>query len=298
MLPKIQWCALIHGARKHKKRHSRPYGCTYTTCTKAFGSKNDWKRHENSQHYQLEAWRCHEHDSSSRIKQCARIFYRREPFQNHLKEHHGIKDEEHIKAQSKRGRIGRNCQSGFWCGFCKKIVPLKTKGLDAWDERFNHIDDSHFKKDERIDQWYPLDKDIPKGLLRSENVLDSGTRAMLSPDEDEGSSEEDEEQEQDRGNGADEDSTPATSSSSPADEIMSGTTYSPPRPPLRQPARAKHGVDDEGVAESGRGCKRQRRVVFCVSPDRSRAYSSPGRFRLDCQLTRGVSIVPMWKRSL
>lgn len=289
----IQWCALIHNARKHKKRHSRPYGCTYTTCTKAFGSKNDWKRHENSQHYQLEAWRCHEHDPSSRIKQCARIFYRREPFQNHLKEHHGIKDEEHIKAQSKRGRIGRNCQSGFWCGFCKKIVPLRTKGLDAWDERFNHIDDSHFKKGERIDQWYPLDKDIPKGLLRSENVLDSGTRAMLSPDEDEGSSEEDEEQEQDRGNGADENSTPATSSSSPADEIVSGTTDSPPRPPLRQPARAKHGVDDEGVAESGRDCKRQRRVVFCVGLDHSRAYSSSGRFRLDCQLTRGVSIVPM-----
>lgn len=256
--------------RKHKKRHSRPYGCTYTTCVKAFGSKNDWKRHENSQHYQLEAWRCHEHDSSSRIKQCARIFYRREPFQNHLKEHHGIKDEEHIKAQSKRGRIGRNCQSGFWCGFCKKIVTLKTKGLDAWDERFNHIDDLHFKRGQRIADWYPLDKDIPKGLLRNDNVLDSGTRALLSPDEDEGSSEEDEEEEREHGNDRDENSTPATSSFSHPDETLSSTTYSPRCPPPRQSARGKHGVDDEGAAEGGRGPKRQRRMVFCVSPIHNR----------------------------
>ncbi|SLM40736.1 Zinc finger, C2H2-like [Lasallia pustulata] len=234
--------------RKHKKRHSRPYGCTYTTCTKAFGSKNDWKRHENSQHYQLEAWRCHEHDSSSLIKQCAKIFYRREPFQNHLKERHGIKDEDVIKAQSKRGRIGKNCQSGFWCGFCKSIVALKTKGLDAWDERFNHIDDLHFKKGERIGQWYPLDKDIPKSLLRSENVLDSGTRALLSPDEDEGSSDED--NERDPANDRDDNSTPATSLSSP---------------PLRQAGRGKHAVDNEAAANDGRCLKRQRqsRVIFC-----------------------------------
>lgn len=32
------------------KRHDRPYGCTFSTCNKAFGSKGDWKRHENSQH--------------------------------------------------------------------------------------------------------------------------------------------------------------------------------------------------------------------------------------------------------
>lgn len=55
------------------------------------------------------------------------------------------------------------------------MVTLRSKGLDAWDERFDHIDDFHFKKGEKIDEgWYPLESDIPKGLLRNENVLDSG----------------------------------------------------------------------------------------------------------------------------
>lgn len=37
--------------RKHVARHERPFGCTYETCTKKFGSKNDWKRHEHTQHF-------------------------------------------------------------------------------------------------------------------------------------------------------------------------------------------------------------------------------------------------------
>ena len=43
----------------------------------------------------------------------------------------------------------------------------------------------HFKKGQSIDDWYPLDKDIPKGLLKSENVLDNGGLAT-SPEESEG----------------------------------------------------------------------------------------------------------------
>jgi len=33
-------------------------------------------------------------------------------------------------------------KGGFWCGFCVELINFK-KGLLAWDERFNHIDD-HF----------------------------------------------------------------------------------------------------------------------------------------------------------
>ena len=152
--------------KKHEKRHSRPWGCTNTMCNKSFGSKNDWKRHENSQHYQLETWRCHEESSESKINQCAKIFFRRDPFQAHLRKDHGIHDDEYIREQCRQRRIGRNWQNGFWCGFCKQIVKLNTKGLEAWDERFNHIDDQHFKQGRNIDEWYPMDKDLPKGKLK------------------------------------------------------------------------------------------------------------------------------------
>lgn len=173
--------------RKHKKRHTRPYGCTFASCTKAFGSKNDWKRHENTQHYQMEAWRCHEESPTSKIKQCARVFHRREQFQSHLKDHHMIKDDDYVRGQTRLHRIGRNGQCGFWCGFCQKIVNLKNRGLEAWDERFNHIDDWHFKKGQRIDEWYPLDKDVPKGLLKIDDGVVNGAQSV--PEESESTEE-------------------------------------------------------------------------------------------------------------
>ena len=161
------------GNRKHEKRHSRPWGCTYANCSKSFGSKNDWKRHETSQHYQLETWRCNEPSPSSKINQCANVSYRRDDFQDHIRVDHKITDDTHIQDRYKKSRIGRNGQGGFWCGFCKNIVKLDTRGLEAWDERFNHIDD-HFKQELNIANWYPVDKDIPKGLLKTSNIYSNG----------------------------------------------------------------------------------------------------------------------------
>lgn len=169
--------AADNSIRKHKKRHTRPYGCTYTACLKRFGSKNDWKRHENTRHYQIEAWRCQEPTPKSKINQCAKVFYRRELYQAHLKDHHHIGDDAEIRKRSQANRIGRNGQSGFWCGFCRKIVTLTTRGLDAWDERFNHIDCEHFRKEQTIDHWYPLDKDLPVGEILPSDSINTG----LSP---------------------------------------------------------------------------------------------------------------------
>lgn len=169
---------------KHQKRHNRPYGCTYTSCEKSFGSKNDWKRHENTQHYQVEAWRCREVSLISKIGQCAKVVHRREQFQDHLKEHHRIDDEDYIRAQTKRSRIGRNGQSGFWCGFCREIITLKKRGLEAWDERFSHIDDLHFKKGETIVSWLPLDKDVSMGFpnIRGQVVGEGPTSPSPPPE--------------------------------------------------------------------------------------------------------------------
>lgn len=101
------------------------------------------------------------------------MFYRREHFQSHLKDGHKINDEDYIRDQLKRHQIGRNGQTAFWCGFCQKIVKLHKQGLEAWDERFNHIDDNHFKNGCGIEHWYELDRDIPNGLLRNGRSLDT-----------------------------------------------------------------------------------------------------------------------------
>jgi len=159
--------------KKHEKRHSRPWGCTHANCSKSFGSKNDWKRHENSQHFQLETWRCNEPSATSKINQCAKLSYRRDEFQDHLKVDHEIVDGAHIQERCKKSRIGRNGQGGFWCGFCKEIVKLEKRGSEAWDERFNHID-GHFKEEFSIANWYPVDKDVPKGLLKASNMHKNG----------------------------------------------------------------------------------------------------------------------------
>ncbi|MCJ1479269.1 hypothetical protein MMC13_007954 [Lambiella insularis] len=164
--------------KKHEKRHSRPWGCTHARCTKMFGSKNDWKRHENSQHHELETWRCNEPNSQSKINQCAKIYYRPDEFQDHLRNDHRKGDEEYLHEQCKMCRIGRNRQTRFWCGFCIQVVKLESRGVEAWDERFNHIDD-HFKNEQNIMDWIPVDRDIPKGALRLENLHHNGAFATM-----------------------------------------------------------------------------------------------------------------------
>ncbi|KAL7622987.1 hypothetical protein AAE478_006666 [Parahypoxylon ruwenzoriense] len=129
--------------KKHEKRHLKPYGCTYPGCDKKFGSKNDWKRHENSQHLMLEHWRCDEKRSSDPSDICGKAIHRRELFKQHLGTWHNIKDQAMLEMKLETCRIGRNCEARFWCGFCERIIEIKKEGIQAWTERFNHIDD-HF----------------------------------------------------------------------------------------------------------------------------------------------------------
>ena len=193
--------------RKHLKRHTRPYGCTFTKCLRRFGSKNDWKRHENTMHYQVEAWKCAEpkisdgcnsttidgkYPATATAKQCGRLCYRRESFMTHLFEEHGLgapEKEDYVKEQSKKRRVGRNGQCGFWCGFCQTVVRLEKQGIEAWDERFNHIDDEHFKKGNRVEDWLPLEGEVPRGVLEMTEMCDPEKEAREA--EDKGSDEED-----------------------------------------------------------------------------------------------------------
>ncbi|KAG9204125.1 hypothetical protein G6514_001762 [Epicoccum nigrum] len=158
--------------KKHKKRHAKPYGCTYPKCHKRFGAKSDWKRHENSQHFQLEAFHCDQLNSSG--QKCGQHCHRSSDFQKHLAKH-GITAKIQVDVVLQRCKIGKNCQVQFWCGFCQKIEPLKAKRNAAWDERFDHIA-RHFEKENRlIDDWLCVEGNRTKGELQEEVPLDRKT---------------------------------------------------------------------------------------------------------------------------
>jgi hypothetical protein len=150
--------------RKHFKRHTLPWACTIDKCLKAFGSKNDWTRHENKQHEQQECWRCGEADSNesgesvpaSSDDACMRVFYTKDLYSKHLRQAHKFHDSSVINKTCDKQRIGQKAQVQFWCGFCRKVVPLKQIGVPGVSERYNHID-RHFSKEKRnIEQWEPL----------------------------------------------------------------------------------------------------------------------------------------------
>ena len=143
------------------KRHTRPYGCTFPRCKKRFGSKNDWKRHENSQHFQQETYRCRYPDAAG--QDCCQVFYCGDGFVTHLKHQHAC-TEEQAKEERNERHIGRNGQGRFWCGFCKNVLKLDQRGIEAWDERFKHIGDHFNKENCDIKDWVCLESNKPKGL--------------------------------------------------------------------------------------------------------------------------------------
>lgn len=184
---------LMHYVRKHQKRHRKPYCCTIPECNKTFGSKSDWKRHENTLHFQLEMWRCRRPTDTSERRPCGEEFYRRELFQHHLRQHHHVSDPEELKSAAQSCRIGapQPCKLQTWCGFCAQNIPVTSQGLAAWDHRFNHIE-KHFKEGKWIDEWIPFndsgiiiagssDQRAPTGgAARNEVSLDEDPRPSRS----------------------------------------------------------------------------------------------------------------------
>ncbi|KAF6833898.1 C2H2 type zinc finger domain protein [Colletotrichum musicola] len=164
--------------KKHMKRHAKPYGCTFPMCKKKFGSKNDWKRHENSQHFQVDVWKCdvkRPDDTGNGSQTCGKACHRRETFKNHLQKEHKIENSSRIDEALERCRFGRTCDARFWCGFCVNLIETtkkgnnskgnSAKGNSAWNERFDHIDahysgrDNGVKRD--ISEWKNVDPDLP-----------------------------------------------------------------------------------------------------------------------------------------
>ncbi|KAL4969250.1 putative C2H2 finger domain protein [Aspergillus stella-maris] len=146
--------------KKHQKRHERPYGCTFSQCEKTFGSKADWKRHEQSRHFGVQSWQCtlpttSRGNKKDDLAQCARIFKNQDIYIRHLGKQHGISGEQELRTLIVKDQLGWNGEPYFWCGFCRGIVRLTGSGFVAWDERFDHIDGEHFGKGGRVEEWFP-----------------------------------------------------------------------------------------------------------------------------------------------
>lgn len=143
--------------KKHMRRHEKVFGCTDDDCHSSFGSKHDWKRHEQKQHQQEECWRCPVCD--------ALICHDQVNYIRHMSEVHSMHRLEGTPNNAEHRRIARNYQGCFWCGFCNEIVVHGLLGEDAIKLRFDHVAD-HFTKDEKnIKDWVELrGKGKVKGL--------------------------------------------------------------------------------------------------------------------------------------
>ncbi|KAG5930739.1 hypothetical protein E4U53_002146 [Claviceps sorghi] len=106
-------------------------------CDLNFGSKNDWKRHESKQHYNIESWVCGDEG-------CDQEFNRRETFKIHLRNSHSL-SLENIDHRVEQYRQGKHWDANFWCGFCVKYIEVdRHDGTgNAWSQRVDHID-AHF----------------------------------------------------------------------------------------------------------------------------------------------------------
>lgn len=142
-----------------------PYGCI-----SVFGSKNEWKRHVNTQHLRLDMWRC---DQCSDRETRPNDFNRKDLFIQHLRRmHHRPSD----VATSSNGKTSKSrslsnddadpavheaeqrCHIRLrrppihsCCLFC----PAEFNGHGSWEERMEHIG-RHLEQDKKEGRDAPL----------------------------------------------------------------------------------------------------------------------------------------------
>lgn len=153
-------------------------------CYKQFGSKNDWKRHESSQHSQEDVWRCDlprnpmngSQKRGQKSMTCNTVYYDESSFAGHLHKRHRVVQDRVSELCADR-KIGRKHSGTFWCGFCQKIVPLIKNGKKAWDERFDHIGGHYLQDEKHISDWLP-----PSGHMLVGEWQDAKKRGILALD--------------------------------------------------------------------------------------------------------------------
>ncbi|KAF3914644.1 hypothetical protein AA313_de0203066 [Arthrobotrys entomopaga] len=153
--------------KKHMQRHRRPFFCTFQweerSEVQRFGSKDDWRRHEEHRHYQSEFYKCPggPHDS------CRGAWAVKSDFEKHLNDHHkpvitgwtlpdGSINEDAKKDFLQKHHNGTDyVEDNFWCGFCAKLIPIppEMKGRRGKEIRVNHVADHFHKEQKDIRLW-------------------------------------------------------------------------------------------------------------------------------------------------
>ncbi|KAI7210530.1 hypothetical protein KC333_g8176 [Hortaea werneckii] len=155
-----------------RKRHSRPYGCTFADCWKRFGSRNDWKRHENSQHFLIDQWRCDMVIEGNH--KCGSLFQSDDAMRKHLLAQHtaalqleasrkGNPLQRLVTLKTEHMHIGREAHHYYWCGFCDRLVAPVKDASNAWEDRFRHVGDHYDKENKHVDDWICVQANRRKG---------------------------------------------------------------------------------------------------------------------------------------
>ncbi|KAK6523418.1 hypothetical protein TWF281_001400 [Arthrobotrys megalospora] len=152
--------------KKHMQRHRRPFFCTFhwqeRSEVQRFGSKDDWRRHEEHRHYQSEFYKC----PGGPHESCRSAWVRRQEFEKHLEEHHtalvaswtrdGEVNEDAKKDFLQKHHNGTDyVEDNFWCGFCAKLIqiPPEMTGRRGKEIRVNHVADHFHKEQKDIRLW-------------------------------------------------------------------------------------------------------------------------------------------------
>jgi len=132
--------------RKHMKRHTRPYVCTFPSCTSRHGSRSDWKRHEETQHVIQESWLCTARSPDG--SKCFTNFASEHALRNHLAAAHRVATSQITSQLCEGMHLGEEAVGRFWCGFCQGVIMQDpNSGYDPKEMRMQHVGD-HYDKDD------------------------------------------------------------------------------------------------------------------------------------------------------
>ena len=162
--------------KKHMKRHSKPYGCTFDKCYRQFGSKSDWVRHERKRHSLQDSWRCvlHPPQTAPRAKPCCKVFPSKQQFVDHLRGDHNLTKEnnaDEFNSHVTKQHLNTDFQPQYWCGFCQNILRLVKKGKEGIHERYDHIAQHITGEGSSMDDWMPAYGQLTRGELRKQYHL-------------------------------------------------------------------------------------------------------------------------------